>query len=248
MSAHRQQTYRTREFAALAGVTVRALRHYHRIGLLTPRRTPAGYRLYSVHDLEALEEIAALKAIGMPLSRIASLRRSGPAALADAIRAQRKTLEDKKRLLDNAIRAVADVEEALQAGEKLDADLFRRIIKLIAKQHDNKDWQTTYETLMEAWHARRQSISPEVLVEIGRQWETLAADVHRALGENPRGPRAQLLATRTLQLLRRLYGDDIPVSTWVAAYRNMEKWSPSFGAWAGWKFLSEALFVNLEAV
>ena len=45
-------TFRAREFAELAGVTVRTLHHYDRIGLLTPRRTPAGYRLYSASDLE----------------------------------------------------------------------------------------------------------------------------------------------------------------------------------------------------
>lgn len=37
--------YRVREFAELSGVTVRALHHYDRVGLLKPRRTDAGYRL-----------------------------------------------------------------------------------------------------------------------------------------------------------------------------------------------------------
>jgi DNA-binding transcriptional MerR regulator len=31
--------YRTQEFAALAGVTVKTLRHYDKIGLLRPQRT-----------------------------------------------------------------------------------------------------------------------------------------------------------------------------------------------------------------
>lgn len=34
-------TYHAREFAEIAGVTVRALHHYDRIGLLKPRRTPS---------------------------------------------------------------------------------------------------------------------------------------------------------------------------------------------------------------
>lgn len=38
--------YRIHEFAQAAGVTGKALRHYERLGLLKPRRTPAGYRLY----------------------------------------------------------------------------------------------------------------------------------------------------------------------------------------------------------
>ena len=45
------RTYRTAAFAALAGVTPRALRHYDRLGLLKPRRTTAGYRIYTERDL-----------------------------------------------------------------------------------------------------------------------------------------------------------------------------------------------------
>jgi MerR family regulatory protein/Acetyltransferase (GNAT) domain len=42
------------EFAALTGVTVRALHHYDRLGLLQPRRTSSGYRLYGRRELQRL--------------------------------------------------------------------------------------------------------------------------------------------------------------------------------------------------
>ena len=60
--------YKVREFATLAGVTVRALHHYDQLGLLTPmRRTGSSYRLYSERDLARLEEIVVLKFLGIPL-------------------------------------------------------------------------------------------------------------------------------------------------------------------------------------
>jgi DNA-binding transcriptional MerR regulator len=108
------QTYKTRELAALAGVTVRTLRYYDRIGLLMPARSRTGYRLYNSRDLETLQEIVALKAIGFPLSTIAGLRRGTPADVAVAVCAQRQTLEDKARLLNKAIRAITELERALQ--------------------------------------------------------------------------------------------------------------------------------------
>src|SRR5688572_11313490 len=70
MTSDASRTYRTTAFAALASVTPRALRHYDRLGLLKPRRSPAGYRLYTERDLETLEEIVALKFIGVPLKDI----------------------------------------------------------------------------------------------------------------------------------------------------------------------------------
>ena len=62
--------YQIQEFAQLAGVTVRALHHYDPLGLLRPRRTPSRYRLYSDSDLERLEQIAALKFLGVSLKQI----------------------------------------------------------------------------------------------------------------------------------------------------------------------------------
>ena len=79
-------TYRTREFSELAGVTVRTLHHYDRLGLLTPPRTHTGYRVYGEKDLETLEQIVALKFIGLPLSKIKTLLRRNPVQLGDAWR------------------------------------------------------------------------------------------------------------------------------------------------------------------
>ena len=59
------RSYQVHEFAELAGVAVKALHHYDRLRLLTPRRTKAGYRVYTELDLERLEQIVALKFLGL---------------------------------------------------------------------------------------------------------------------------------------------------------------------------------------
>lgn len=62
---------RSRQLAELAGTTPRALRHYHRIGLLPEvPRDINGYRRYAAHDLVRVLRIRALAASGMPLRRI----------------------------------------------------------------------------------------------------------------------------------------------------------------------------------
>ncbi|MBR8743735.1 MerR family transcriptional regulator [Nocardiopsis sp. MG754419] len=59
------------ELAALAGVTVRTLRHYHQIGLLPePPRSSGGYRHYDVGHLVRLLRITRLTALGVPLSAL----------------------------------------------------------------------------------------------------------------------------------------------------------------------------------
>lgn len=49
------------ELAALAGVSPRAIRHYHRVGVLPePARSPSGYRLYDCDDVDRLLALRAL--------------------------------------------------------------------------------------------------------------------------------------------------------------------------------------------
>lgn len=69
------QTYmRSKELAELAGVTKRALRHYHQVGLLSePMRDQNGYRKYYATDLVRVLRIKQLASGGMKLSDIKQL-------------------------------------------------------------------------------------------------------------------------------------------------------------------------------
>jgi MerR family transcriptional regulator, thiopeptide resistance regulator len=98
--------YRVREFAKLTGVTVKALHHYDRVGLLEPRRTRAGYRLYSAADRDRLEQITALKFVGLPLRQIKTLLDRRSASMVDALTRQRRGLDEQRRTLGRAIAAI----------------------------------------------------------------------------------------------------------------------------------------------
>ncbi|WP_199552494.1 MerR family transcriptional regulator [Streptomyces sp. N35] len=59
------------EIAALAGVTPRAVRHYHHLGLLPePDRLPNGYRDYGVRHAVALARIRRLTELGLGLPEV----------------------------------------------------------------------------------------------------------------------------------------------------------------------------------
>jgi DNA-binding transcriptional MerR regulator len=63
------------EFANLGRVSVRMLRHYDAIGLLTPARVDpsSGYRYYSASQLTALNRIVALKDLGFTLEQVQTM-------------------------------------------------------------------------------------------------------------------------------------------------------------------------------
>jgi DNA-binding transcriptional MerR regulator len=199
------RTYRTAEFAALGGVTVRALRHYDRLGLLRPRRTTSGYRVYTAPDLEILEQIVALKFIGVPLKQISALRRGG-STLADALRAQRHLLEQKAEGLRRAIDAIAEAESALRAGRVAGETLFRTIIGVIEMQQNDQDWAKEYTALLDAKIATLTAMPVETRRALRQQWAELVQEIRESLDQDPAGPRAQSLAERWTALLGQVSG------------------------------------------
>jgi len=67
----------TRELADLAGTTVKAVRHYHKLGLLDePERKTNGYKQYQMPHLMRLLQISRLADLGVPLSQVASMGRA----------------------------------------------------------------------------------------------------------------------------------------------------------------------------
>jgi DNA-binding transcriptional MerR regulator len=63
------------EFSRLSRVSVRMLRHYDHLGLLTPSQTDSftGYRYYSAEQLPRLNRIIALRDLGFSLEQIAGM-------------------------------------------------------------------------------------------------------------------------------------------------------------------------------
>lgn len=64
----------TREIAELAGTSLRAVRHYHQVGLLAePQRRSNGYKQYGVDHLVRLVRIKRLTDLGFSLPQIAAM-------------------------------------------------------------------------------------------------------------------------------------------------------------------------------
>src|SRR6266850_4756403 len=107
MKEAREPMYQANDFARLAGVTVRTLHHYDRIGLLKPSGyTSSGFRLYRKEDLVRLQQIVTLKFIGFPLSQIRDLLNRNSFDLSTALSQQREIIIEKRGQLDLAIKAI----------------------------------------------------------------------------------------------------------------------------------------------
>jgi DNA-binding transcriptional MerR regulator len=66
-------TYQISELAEQSGVPATTLRYYEQAGLLTPARSPNGYRRYTDDALDRLTLIRAGQHLGLPLAQIRAL-------------------------------------------------------------------------------------------------------------------------------------------------------------------------------
>jgi MerR family transcriptional regulator, thiopeptide resistance regulator len=220
--------FRAKEFADLAGVTVRTLHHYDRLGLLKPRRTDRGYRLYRESDLERLEQIVALKFLSLPLKEIRGLLDSPAPELPAALRMQRSALEEKRKLLDRAIGAIREAEALVASGRPASAAVLKKIIEVIEMQTNN-DWMKKYasEAAQLKIDARKGEWSPELQERVSRQWTELIAEVQAAIsaGEDPASPKAQALATRWKELVEGFTKGDPDVTQAVGdVWKDRANW------------------------
>ena len=205
--------YSIGQFSKLTGVTAKALYLYERRGLLTPRRSRAGYRRYTAHELMQLERIVALKGLGLSLQQIAVLTKD-EARGAELLKQQRALLDDKRRRLERAVQAIDAI-----AGDGMPGAALDRFVN---------------ESSWDRWELRRKlaaSPAPRAPDRASPSRIALFQKIHAALNRNPRSRRALKLVSEWDALLERESGGDKNMSeskrqrwagrrNWPAGMRN----------------------------
>ena len=109
-----EKLYSTGEFAKLAGVTIRTIRYYDKIGLLKPTMIlENGYRRYCNQDLITLQKILCLKELGFSLEEIYPLIQDNDQ---DSFL---RSIQLQTNLIDQKIKHLNNLKDSLKATERL---------------------------------------------------------------------------------------------------------------------------------
>ncbi|MEZ0610793.1 MerR family transcriptional regulator [Fibrella sp. WM1] len=99
--------YSVKQLAGMAGVSVRTLHHYDRLGLLKPSvRTEARYRLYGEHDLIRLQQILFYKELDFSLDDIRQLLAQPDFDAVRALQTHRQRLHDRQQRLTTLLNTI----------------------------------------------------------------------------------------------------------------------------------------------
>lgn len=206
------------QLAKYAGVTIKAIRHYHKLGLLEePPRDSSGYRCYSTRHAIELVKIKTLAVAGVPLARIKELLATDSDQFAAEIAEIDRKLQER---IEELLRSRERIAE-LNSGDRLFvsaevADYLDQLRQLGVSQR-------TVQMEREIW-ILMQSVSPkEAAIWIAEKLNVISdpefcaiyLEYDAAFDWSLNDPRLYTLADRSQQWLinrrKRLEGSENPV-------------------------------------
>jgi DNA-binding transcriptional MerR regulator len=185
------------------GVSPKALRLYEARGLVKARRGLNGWRFYGQAEIARLHQVLALKALRLPLARIAELLGGGRVGLDQILAAHESALADDAAHAQRALGLVRAARAQLAAGATLSIDDLATLAKETTMPL--KSGQKELGQLLEP-HVRSHFSRAEVeetarrpfdQEQIGKQWDALIAEAKALMAKgDPASPAAVDLARR----------------------------------------------------
>jgi DNA-binding transcriptional MerR regulator len=231
------------QLADYAGVTIKAIRHYHKRGLLEePPRDASGYRRYSARHAIELVKIKTLADAGVPLGRIKELLEADPGDFATAIAEIDRKLQDRAEELLRTRERIA----GLNAGDRLFVSA--EVAEYLDQLHELDVSERSVRMERDMW-ILMQAVSPrQAAIWIAEKLEAIRDPEFRAIylecdaafSWSPDDPRLVKLADRAARWLASWRAGDrratLSAKDQVAARltaTGVRVWSP------GWDRLTE---------
>lgn len=212
--AQRESHWKVGELADSTGLSVRALHHYEKIGLLAPSgRTEAGHRLYSEEEVLRLQQIASLRALGLSLNEIRGFLDEEGYSFTRVIELHiarlKERIEAERKLCERLESVAAFLAAREAAGGAASAQRFVETVMEVTKMSENIEKHYTAEQL-EQLDRRKQELGQERIREVEAEWPRLIEQVEAEMeaGTDPKDERVQELARRWMELIEEFTGGD----------------------------------------
>lgn len=219
-----------KELSKLTQVSVRALHHYDKIGLLKPSmRLSNGYRLYSEKDLLRLQQIVALKFFGFELTQI-QLMLAKQDDVAENFAMQSKFLQEKAKALQEASAILRRVTEDCNQKQSIH---WENIIQLIEVYHMTQQLEhawvkeifTTEELKQYAEFEKEMKASGEKAL-FKKNWQQLVDELKSNCQNDPYSSAGIALGKKYMDWVNNIYGKKY-------AHLRTKKWEQGFGEGRG---------------
>lgn len=196
------------------GVTIKTLRLYEDMGLLTPHRTTTGWRHYRQQDVERLHVVLALRQLGLPLARIAALAKGRAPDLAATLDMQEQALKAQALEVEAALSVIRRARARVGAGHALTVE---DLADLVTRPRAGRlVWTPELSALADRVFtgAQRERLNAHGrTAATARRFDADWAEIYAELGQmaghaDPASPAALALARRAIALINQMTGGD----------------------------------------
>ena len=151
--------------------------------------------------------------------------------MAVTLRRQREAIEEKRKRLQQAVKAIQRAEYVIAVKGQPGWEVFTKIIEVINMQSD-MDWTKKYysDEAQREIERRASTIAPEVIEQAQLDWATLIKEVEGAVAaqEDPSSDRAQSLAARWSELVKGFTGGNPEIQKGLnKMYADKSNWPAS---------------------
>jgi MerR family transcriptional regulator, thiopeptide resistance regulator len=198
------------ELARRTGLSVRALRYYDEIGLLSPsRRTEGGHRLYTAGDGVRLQRIKSLRALGFTLWEVREYLDGSDVPPERVIQLHLARLKGRIELQRRLCDRLEKVATRLRSGEGVSSERFVETVMEVINMSESLKKYYTLEQL-EYLEVRRRKVGEERVRAAEAEWAELMEQVRAEMeaGTDPSDERVQVLAARWMGLVGEFTGGD----------------------------------------
>ncbi|MFJ5769800.1 MerR family transcriptional regulator [Psychrobacillus sp. NPDC093180] len=207
--------YSIGNLAKLSNTTVRTLRYYDEIELLTPSQlSEGGHRYYEEQDVIKLQYIKILKEIGFSLITIREMLEHQHLSHKDALTMQLKVLEIEKERIEEQSRSIRYLLQLSEFEELANwKDVFDRI-----PMNPSSTTTEVYERIWKNYFSKEEVQLFKDLPKIGDNDETIQVyislinDIRQNLHIDITSSKAQDLASRWIELLEKDFKGDFQLA------------------------------------
>ncbi|WP_434686747.1 MerR family transcriptional regulator [Pseudanabaena minima] len=199
-------TFKVGDLSKRTGLSIRTLHYYDEIKLLSPsHRTESGYRVYGKEDIIRLQQIIALKQIGLSLEDVRSCLDNSDRTFIEVLQLHiakvRKQIDLSQQLLER-------LENVEQTVANLDVIPIEEILQIIQVMDMLENYYSPEQ--LEILKQRQELLGEERMQQAKVDWETLIAQVQAEMekGTDPASEVVQVLVRRRQALIQEFTGGD----------------------------------------
>lgn len=206
-----KDNYSVKQLSRLAGVSVRTLHLYDRMGLLKPlARTAAGYRQYGQQELLRLQQILFYRELDFPLKDILDILEDPSFDLKEALEGHRKALLARKERIDTLIGTIDKTLVTLKNNDMLQVeDLYEGIPNEKVEAYRAEAMAKWGKDTVLSAEATLRSFSREKMKSLQTELLDLNARLSVMMGTDPKSAPVQQCIARRFEIILQLSGGKI---------------------------------------